>query len=100
MDFNEFIRMNAGANINVTINIQDLRNWQEEFITTAREQIEATKKAEDEKEFLTPKEVMEKLGVSQSTLTRWRISGYLVPVKLGKFSKYPKSEIEALLRKP
>ena len=100
MDFNEFIRMNTGANINVTICIQDLRNWQEEFIKTAKEEIEASRKAEEEKEFLSPKEVIETLGVSQSTLTRWRISGYLVPIKLGKLSKYPKKEVEALLQKP
>ena len=49
--------------------------------------------------FLTKKEVMEKFGVSASTLWHWSKDGYLVPSKLGNKVLYRKSDIENMLRR-
>ena len=49
--------------------------------------------------FLSKKEVMEKFGVSASTLWHWSKDGYLVPSKLGNKVLYRKSDIENMLRR-
>ena len=50
-------------------------------------------------DFLSKKEVMEKFGVSASTLWHWSKAGYLVPTKLGNKVLYRKSDIEDVLRR-
>ena len=50
-------------------------------------------------DFLSKKEVMEKFGVSASTLWHWSKDGYLVPSKLGNKVLYRKSDIENMLRR-
>ena len=52
-----------------------------------------------EEGYLPKKEVMEKFGVSASTLWHWSKDGYLVPSKLGNKVLYRKSDIEDMLRR-
>ncbi|MGM9753259.1 MAG: helix-turn-helix transcriptional regulator [Candidatus Cryptobacteroides sp.] len=66
-----------------------------DYIAETREQsAPAAQPAED---LLTQTDVMEKLGVSRSTLWRWSQIGYLTPVKVGVSVRYRSSEVESLI---
>ena len=49
--------------------------------------------------YIPKKEVMQRFGVSSSTLWHWSKDGYLVPVKLGNKVLYRTSDIEDVLRR-
>lgn len=54
-------------------------------------------KEKDDDVLLTKKEVMEKLGVSSTTLWNWENDRYLLPVKIGRKIFYRLSDINKLL---
>lgn len=56
-------------------------------------------KKEDEKEFLTSKEVQQSLSVSPTTLYNWEKSGKLLPNRIGHRVYYSRKEIEQRLNK-
>lgn len=51
------------------------------------------------KESLTTKEVCEMLEVSRATLYRARKEGILKPVRLGRFLRFKRTEIDAFIEK-
>lgn len=55
-------------------------------------------KKEDEKEFLTSKEVQQILSVSPTTLYNWKKSGKLLPNKIGHRVYYSRKGIEQRLK--
>ena len=54
-------------------------------------------KEKDDDALLTKKEVMERLGVSSTTLWNWENDRYLLPVKVGRKVFYRISDINQLL---
>ena len=54
-------------------------------------------KEKDDDVLLTKKEVMERLGVSSTTLWNWENDRYLLPVKVGRKVFYRLSDINQLL---
>ena len=54
-------------------------------------------KEKDDDALLTKKEVMERLGVSSTTLWNWENDRYLLPVKVGRKVFYRLSDINQLL---
>jgi len=48
---------------------------------------------------LTPQEIAEVLGVSKSTIYQWTHQEYIPHVKLGRFVRFRKSQIEIWLEK-
>jgi len=50
-----------------------------------------------ERKAYSPKEVMELLGISQTTVYRWLESGELPAVKIGKLWRIPADALEELL---
>ena len=50
-----------------------------------------------EKEWLSAKEVMEYLGISRATVARWSRAGKLPKHKIGKITRYKKSDLDKLL---
>ena len=54
-------------------------------------------KEKDDDALLTKKEVMERLGVSSTTLWNWKNDRYLLPVKVGRKVFYRLSDINQLL---
>lgn len=62
-----------------------------------KEAVEAIK-APIQKEWLNPKEVHNNYGFSISTLAKWRMDNLNLPYsKMGKYIKYKRSDVEALL---
>ena len=84
----------AERNVMVAVSAADLR----EFALYVMD--EAKKEAEDnirEETYLTPPEVAKMIGVSTNTLWRWEKEKYLAPLKVGRKSRYRKSDVEALM---
>ena len=80
--------------IQYVIGKDDLRKIINEIID---ERIALYEKQNEEKrnEELVPYErVMELLGVSKSTIWRWKQRGYLVPVRIGGNDRYRMSDIK------
>ncbi len=92
MRIEEFL--NNGTNVSITVTPIDLKEFAMYLIEQA--QVNEREKAQEE-QFLTPDDVSAKIGVSTNTLWRWEKSGYLVPVKVGRKSRYKLSEVNALL---
>lgn len=94
MMIKELLANNENANISVTVSVADLK----EFAMFLIDEVQ-TAKAEEQKpeEYLTPKEVAERLGVSTNTLWRWNNSKYLCHVKVGRKPFYRKSDVMKIM---
>lgn len=46
--------------------------------------------------YLTRKDAMEFLGISNGTIYHWEIWGLLHPLRIGGYTVYPKDELEQL----
>lgn len=83
------------ANIKIEVNGEDLKQFAETLINRgvdiAREEIKK------EERYLTKREVLDTLGVCDTTLWHWRRNGYLIPRKLGRKILYAKSDIDRCL---
>lgn len=97
MSIKELLATGHNANITVAIGLQDLKEWHEEVVENKCLELANSIKTKEAEEYLSSEEVMDFLKVSRSTLTRWRRSGFLVPAKVGRACKYPKSDIAAIL---
>lgn len=92
MNINELL--SCGANVAITVTPTDLK----EFALCLIDGILSAKNQEPQSEtYLTPDEVAEELGVSPTTLWRWEKMGYLMPVKVGRKSRYKRSDVDSLL---
>lgn len=89
--------ISEGANITVAIGLKELREWHQEVIEDSRKQIEQKILEKAEEQYLSPAEVCKVLSVSRSTLARWQVKKYLVPVMVGGRCKYRRSEIQLIL---
>lgn len=89
--------LESGANITVSLNIEDLREWHKEVIQDTKREIEQTILADKAETYPGPRQVSEILNVDVSTLWRWKKRGYLVPVEIGGKRRYKMSEVKALL---
>ena len=88
--------------VTISVKASDLvemgKTLKDELLQDLRDVLpEATHREEDS--FLTREETMKKLGVSSTTLWRWKNCGYLVPVQLGAMDRYRISDINAILIK-
>ena len=88
--------------VTISVKASDLvemgKTLKDELLQDLRDVLpEATHREEDS--FLTREETMKKLGVSSTTLWRWKKCGYLVPVQLGAMDRYRISDINAILVK-
>lgn len=89
--------ISEGANITVAIGLKELREWHQEVIEDSRKQIEKKILEKAEEQYLSPAEVCKVLSVSRSTLARWQVKKYLVPVMVGGRCKFHKSDIDRIL---
>ena len=87
----------SGANISVTISLNDLTAFAENLISKTKKQLEADAIAATEERYLSRSETCEFLQVDQSTLWRYRKRGYLTPVEMGGKRLYKLSDLKAIL---
>ena len=90
--------------IMVQVSLEDLltagRTLSEEIIERIDQKADyAFQNKPQQEEFITREETCNKLGVSNTTLWRWKKCGYLVPVQLGAMDRYRISDINAILIK-
>ena len=85
------------ANVNVTLSLEDLREFVTELLEngTAAAPAPAPAVVERSRELMTRDEVCEYLGVTKPTLHRWNKQGYLTCVKVGTKVRYRREDIEA-----
>lgn len=99
---NEAVRqaiVDGAPGVSVTVSAADLRQVLGSMMEAERRRMTREVAAEREKATMARAEVMEILGVSETTLVRWDNNGYLKPVKVGRRVLYRRGDIDALLRK-
>lgn len=82
------------TNISVTVSLVDLKEFGLSLINETKA---AQKEEQVEESYLSPDEVSQMIGVSKNTLWRWERDSYLIPVKVGRKSRYRLSDVKAVL---
>jgi len=91
--------INSGANVSITIGIDDLKECVLSLFENERKKLEQTIIAEKEETYSSLKQVSVMLGVDKSTLWRWKNKGYLVPIEVGGKRVYKMSDVKKMLNK-
>lgn len=94
LDMNINSLLSAEANISVAVSVADLKEFALCVVTEAMAAKEAEKK---EEKYLTPDDVADMVGVSKNTLWRWEKEKYLIPIKVGRKSRYKLSDVKSIL---
>ena len=84
--------LSLGANVSVTIKLEDLREIFKEMVGSIKP------KATDQpsEEFLSRKEVLNTLKIDSSTLWSWEKTGYIKSYPFGGRKRYKLADIEAI----
>lgn len=90
MSFRELLE--SGANVSVTIKLDDLRAILKEAAGTLR----PVPQEPSAEEFLTRKEVLAVLKIDSSTLWCWEKTGYIKSYPFGGRKRYKQEEVEAI----
>lgn len=90
---------NGAANIKLEITSEDLRNFSNELINRAVNEVTVALKATNEDKLLTREEVKEMCGVCDTTLWLWNKRNYLKTVKVGNKVRYRFSDVKRILGK-
>ena len=84
--------LESGANVSVTVNLDDLKAIFKEVaggFNPARQEPPA-------EEFLSHREVLVRLGIDSSTLWSWEKTGYIRSFPFGGRKRYKLSDVEAI----
>ena len=87
----------GNANIKLEITGEDLRNFSEELISRAVNEVATAMQGNKEDCLLSKEETKKRLGVCDATLWHWDKKGYLKPVKVGSKVKYRESDVNKIL---
>ena len=87
----------GNANIKLEITSEDLRNFSEELISRAVNEVATAMQDNKEDCLLGKEETKKRLGVCDATLWHWDKKGYLKPVKVGSKVKYRESDVNKIL---
>ena len=85
--------LNSDANISVVVSVADLK----EFALCVVTETMAAMEEKTEERYLTPDDVADMVGVSKNTLWRWEKEKYLIPIKVGRKSRYKLSDVKSIL---
>lgn len=89
----------TGANITLTIYLQDLIEFHREVIDDTKRKLEQEIIENKAEKYIDRKRVKELLDVDDTTLWRWNKRGYLKCIKIGGKVRYAMSDIKKLLNK-
>ena len=90
MSFRELLE--SGANVSVTVKLDDLRAILKEAAGTLR----PAPQEQPAEEFLSRKEVLATLRIDSSTLWCWEKTGYIKSYPFGGRKRYRREEVEAI----
>lgn len=83
-------------NVSIPVTPKDLQD----FATSVAKSVLANyQPKEKEDELLTVEEAMAMLKVSRTSIWRWERQGVLKPIKLGRFVRYRKSDIDNMIKR-
>ncbi len=81
-------------NLIINVRLGDLIDANKELLDEAKRVLVETLNPFNTNDYITEKEVMKIFNRGTTTLYNWRVTGYLIPVKVGKSNLYLKSEVE------
>lgn len=84
--------LNSGANVSVTLKLDDLR----EIFREMAGSLKTTPKDPPAEEFLSRKEVLSILKIDSSTLWSWEKTGYIKSFPFGGRKRYKSVDVEAI----
>lgn len=87
--------LKSGVNVNVTIGINELREFFKEVIIQTKKELEEVV----DETYLSTKEVSELLKIDATTLWRWNKSGHLKSVGFSGRKRYKLSDVKMFLEK-
>lgn len=83
-----------GVNVNVTLTPEELVDVIDYVIQKTKNEFEKELVKKNSEVYMTSKEVVDFLSISNVTLYRWEKRGYLLPIYIGGKKRYKRSEIE------
>lgn len=83
--------------IQYVIGKDDLREIINEIIDERIALFEKRNEEKQNEELVTSEKLMELLGVSKTTVWRWKQRGYLVPVRIGGNDRYRMRDIKKIM---
>lgn len=95
MNIQEILK--SGANITVSVGIEELREFHREVIEDTRKELELIVLSDKMETYPTPRQVSEMLNVDLTTLWRWNNKGYLKTIEFGGGRRYRMSEVKKLM---
>ncbi len=84
--------LNSGANVSVTLKLEDLREIFKEMVDS----LKPTPKILPPEEFLSRKEVLSILKIDSSTLWSWEKTGYIKSYPFGGRKRYRFADVETI----
>jgi hypothetical protein len=84
--------LNSGANVSVTLTLEDLREIFKETVGSQK----STSKDVPIEDFLSRKEVLSILKIDSSTLWCWEKTGYIKSFPFGGRKRYKFADVEAI----
>ena len=96
MDLQSIIE-NGSACVTIQITAKDLKDFANHLMETAARQALAAQATADGEDYLSKAEVMELVGVCDTTLWHWANNHYLQPVKAGRKILYRKRDVMRIL---
>lgn len=81
----------------MTITAADLRDFAAQLIAETKAELEQSISDSKAETYLSGEKVMETMGISKTTLWRWKQRGYLVPVRIGGNDRYRMSDIKKIM---
>ena len=85
------------SKIAIMVSLEDLETLFEKVVSKAKSELEEEIIEQKVETYLSVKKVAEILDVNESTLYRWRNTGYMVPIGLGSKRRYKMSDVNKIL---
>lgn len=84
--------LNSGANVSITLKLDDLR----EIFKEINGSLKPNSEEQQSEEFLSRKEVLSILKIDSSTLWSWEKTGYIKSYPFGGRKRYKFADVEAI----